>query len=40
MSRRITVERFSNIDVNELTLGAFARPLESPFWGFGRAAIS
>ena len=34
MSRRIAVESLSNIDVNELNrLGAFVRPLESPFLG-------
>jgi hypothetical protein len=34
MSRRITVESLSNIDVNELNrLGAFARSMEFPFMG-------
>ena len=34
MSRRISVERLSHIDVNELNrLGAFARPMEYPFMG-------
>ena len=34
MSRRIAAESLSNIDVNELNrLGAFVRPLESPFLG-------
>lgn len=34
MSRKITVESLSHIDINELNrLGAFARPMEFPFLG-------